>query len=119
MAVDLDDAGIDHCVFEVRLIRASFEELCKHIGTMQIAELTECRAPVPKMLGQITTRRAYAYDPKNSLNEKPFITAATSEIDWLAQTIRLHLRPMGVSQNKTVHQKLESHQANIVYPRRP
>jgi hypothetical protein len=33
--------------------------------------------------------------------------------------MRLHLRPLGVCQNKTIHQKLESHQAIRVNPHRP
>jgi hypothetical protein len=114
MTVNLDDGCIDHCIFEVRLIRAGFKKLCEHIGSTPVAEATECCAPVSKMLGEITPRRTGPHDPKNSFNEKSVVAAATPGIARLAQAMRLHLRPLGVCKNKSIHQKLESHQANLV-----
>src|SRR6218665_4225835 len=119
MAVNLDDGCIDHCIFEVRLIRAGFKKLCEHIGATPIAEATECSAPVSKMFGEITPRRTGPNNPKDSLDENSVVTAATPGISRLAKTIRLHLCPLGVSQNKTIHQKLESYQANFMNPHRP
>ncbi|WP_247408879.1 hypothetical protein, partial [Bradyrhizobium sp. 76] len=36
------------------------------------------------------------------------VLAAAARISRLAKTMRLHLRPLGVSQNESVHPKLES-----------
>lgn|GEM_PF-3938670 len=119
MTMDLDDSCIDHCILKVRLIRAGFEKLCEHVGPTPIAEAAECSAPVSKMLGEITPRRTGPHDPKNSFDEKSIVAAATPGIAWLPKAMRLHLRPLGVCQNKTIHQKLESHQAIRVNPHRP
>src|SRR3954465_10526126 len=42
------------------------------------------------------------------LDKQAVVLAASPRITGLAQTTRLHLRPLGVGQNEAVHPKLES-----------
>jgi hypothetical protein len=53
VAVDLDDGGVDHRVFQVGFVRAGVEEPHEDIGLASVAEAPERRAPIPEMRGQI------------------------------------------------------------------
>jgi hypothetical protein len=53
-------------------------------------------------------RAAGSGDPKHRLDKPSVVLAAAAGIAPLAKTKRLHLRPLGVSQNESVHQQLES-----------
>ena len=55
---------------------------------------------------------ACSRDPQHCFNEQPVIASATPRITGFAHTMRLHLLPLGVCQNESIHQKLESHQAS-------
>src|SRR2546429_314595 len=57
---------------------------------------------------QITPRAAGSGDPQDRLNKSSVVLAAAAGVAPLAKTKRLHLRPLGVSQNESVHSKLES-----------
>ena len=60
------------------------------------------------MRRQITPGTAGARDPENRLKKKPVVAAAAAGIRRLPQTMRLHLRPLGVCQYVSIHPKLES-----------
>ncbi len=47
-------------------------------------------------------------NPQHAFDKQPVVIAASAGIPRLAKTKRLHLRPLGVSQNESVHPKLES-----------
>src|ERR1700733_8465016 len=51
---------------------------------------------------------ARPHDPKHRFDEAPVVTSATPGVRWLTQTMRLHLRPLGVRQHESFHPKLES-----------
>ena len=111
MTVDLDDRGIDHGVFHVRLIRSGVEKTLENTGFAPIAVTHEHTVPLAELLRKVAPRAACSRDPQHSFNEQPIVATATTRIAWFAQTMRFHLRPLGVRQNESIHQKLESHQA--------
>ena len=112
MTVDLDDRGIDHGVFHVRLIRSGVEKTLENTGFAPIAVTHEHTVPLTELFRKIAPGAACSRDPQHSFNEQPIIAPATPGITGFAQTMRFHLRPLGVRQNESIHQKLESHQAS-------
>jgi hypothetical protein len=112
VTVDLDDRGIDHGIFHVWLIRSGIEKMLENAGFAPIAVTHEHTVPLTELLRKVTPRAACSRDPQHSFNEQPVITPATTRITGFAQTMWFHLRPLGVRQNESIHQKLESYQAS-------
>ncbi len=108
MAMDFDNGGINHGVFHVRLIRHRLKKPLKNISFYPIPVALEDRIPVAKLCRQITPGAAGARNPQNSFKKQPIIAATASRVARFAQTMRLHLRPLGLSQYESVHPKLES-----------
>jgi hypothetical protein len=73
-----------------------------------VAETRVHAHPVAEGARQIAPRAARAGDPQHRFDKQPVVIAAPAGIARLAKTKRLHLRPLGVSQNESVHPKLES-----------
>ena len=57
---------------------------------------------------QIPPGTAGSGNPQHGLDKQSVVLAAAAGIARLAKTKRLHLRPLGVSQNESVHPQLES-----------
>src|ERR1039458_432451 len=112
VTVNLDDRGIDHGIFHVRLIRSGVEKTHENTGFAPIAVTHEHTVPLAELLRKVAPGAAFSRDPQHSFNEQPVVATATTRIPWFAQTIRFHLRPLRVRQNESIHQKLESHQAS-------
>jgi hypothetical protein len=108
MAMDLDNCCVDHSVLHVGLIGASFEKPNENIGFDPISVSLEDRIPTAEKGRKITPRAARTCDPQDCLNEAPVIASATARVRWFAQTMRFHLRPLGISQYESFHPKLES-----------
>jgi hypothetical protein len=106
------DRGIDHGIFHVWLIRSGVEKMLENAGFAPITVTHEHTVPITELLRKVPPRAACSRDPQYSFNEQPVITPATPRITGFAQTMWLHLRPLGVRQNESVHQKLESQQAS-------
>src|SRR6478735_5374217 len=106
--MDLDDGGVDHGVFHVGVIGDGVEQPLPDIRLHPIAEAREYAVPVTERGRQIPPRAAGSGDPQHGLDKLSVILAAAAGITRLAKTKRLHLRPLGVSQNESVHPKLES-----------
>src|SRR3982074_1887242 len=68
--------------------------------------------PLAELLRKVAPGAACSRDPQHSFNEQPVVVTTTARIAGFAQTMRFHLRPLGVRQNESIHQKLESHQAS-------
>src|SRR6195256_2854147 len=73
-----------------------------------VAETRVHAHPVAKGAREIPPRAPRAGDPQHCFDKQPVVIAAPAGIARLAKTKRLHLRPLGVSQNESVHSKLES-----------
>src|SRR3981189_662366 len=73
-----------------------------------VAETRVHAHPVPEGARPIEHSAARAGDPQHCFDKQPVVIAAPAGIARLAKTKRLHLRPLGVSQNESVHSKLES-----------
>src|SRR5271157_1067950 len=116
VAVDLDDGGVDHGVFHIRLVRDGLEQPLPHIRLHPVAEPRIHADPAAEGGRQIAPGTACARNPKHRLQKQPVILAPAPGIARLAQTQRLHPRPLGVSQNESVHPKLESHPASDENP---
>jgi hypothetical protein len=108
MTVDLDDGGVDHGVFHVRLVRTGLEKPNENIGFHPITVAFEDGVPVPEISWQVTPWTSRPRNPKKRLDEPAIISPATPGIARLTQTVRFHLRPLGVRQHKSFHPKLES-----------
>ena len=61
---DLHDLRVDHCVFQVRLVRERVEDALEDIGGTAVATASERRTPVAEPLRQIVPRTARARDPR-------------------------------------------------------
>jgi site-specific DNA recombinase len=66
------------------------------------------RVPLPEEGRQVAPRAARADDPQHRFEEAPVVASAASRVRRLTQTMRRHLRPLGVRQDESVHPKLES-----------
>ena len=107
--VNLDDGGIDHSVFHVRFFRQGIENSLENISFSPIAEAPERRAPVAEHRWQIAPWTARSHNPQHRLHKKPVVPAASTRVRRLTQAVRLHLRPLGIGQDKAFHPKYESH----------
>jgi hypothetical protein len=97
VAVDLNDGGIDHGVFHVRIVGDSLEQPLPDIRLCPVAEACEYAVPMAERGWQIAPGTAGARDPQYRFHKKSVVLAAPPRIARLAQTMRLHLRPLGVS----------------------
>jgi len=117
--MNLHDSGINHGVFHVRLLRQGIENPLENIGFAPIAKPPECSTPVAEHGWQIAPRTARPDDPKNRPKKQPVIPAAPSGVRRLAQTMRFHLRPLGVGKYKAIHPMCESHLRQNRNPKSP
>jgi hypothetical protein len=116
MAVNLDDGGVDHGVFHVRIVRCRFEKPLKHVGFHPVTEADIDRVPLPEGGRQVAPGAPCSGDPQHRLHKQSVILPATAWVANLAQAMRFHLRPLGIGQSQTFHPELESHQAAAVNP---
>ena len=103
MTVDLDDGGIDHGVLHVGIVGDGVEQPHPDIRLHPVAEARELAVPVTERGRQIPPGAARSGDPQHGLDKKSVVLAAAAGIARLAKTKRLNLRPLGVSQNESVH----------------
>src|SRR6476646_371781 len=108
MAMDLDDGGVDHGVFHVRRVGAGVEKPCKNARLDPVAVALENSVPVAEERRKITPRASRPHDPKDSFDKATVVASAAPGVRRLTQTMRLHLRPLGVRQYESFHLKLES-----------
>src|SRR5208283_485110 len=87
-----------------------------HIRLHPIAEPRIHADPAAERGQQIAPRTARARNPEHRLDKQPVVFAATPGVAGLPKTMRLHLRPLGVTQNESVHLKLESQPDSDVNP---
>src|SRR6187455_3327313 len=108
MAMDLDDGGVDHGVFHIRRVGAGLEKPCKNARLDPVAVALENSVPVAEERRKITPRASRPHDPKDSFHKATVVASAAPGVRRLTQTMRLHLRPLGVRQYESFHLKLES-----------
>src|SRR4051794_39123604 len=108
VAVDLHNGGVDQGVFQVGLVRDGVEQPLPDIRLHPVAKAGEDAVPVPERGRQIPPRAARADHSQDSLDEQAIVLAAAPRITGLAQTTRLHLRPLGVRQYKAFHPRRKS-----------
>ena len=93
VAVDLDDAAVDHRVLQVRIAGQRVEYAFENIGLHPVPEPLEHRVPVPEHLGQVPPRAAGARDPQHRLEEPPRIPTSAPRVGRLPRqcgSIRAH-----------------------------
>src|SRR6185312_3003977 len=108
VAVNFDNCRIDHGELHVWIIRYSIENPLENARLHPIAIALEHRIPVAERRRQISPGAARARDPKHSFEKQPVVTPCAAGVRGLAQTKRLHLRPLSIRQNESVHSKLLS-----------
>jgi hypothetical protein len=80
----------------------------EHIGFDPVAEAFENGIPLAEEGRKITPWTAGPHDPKHRFDETAIITSAAPRIAPLAEAMRFHLRPLGISQHESFRPKLES-----------
>ena len=108
VAMDLDDGGVDHSVFHVRRVGAGLENPGENIRFDPVAVALENSVPVAEQRRKITPRAARPHNPKDRFHEAPVVASAAPGVRRLTQTMRLHLRPLGVRQYESFHPEFES-----------
>src|SRR4051812_3716955 len=106
--MDLDDGGVDQGVFQIWIIRDGVEQPLPDLRLHPVAKAGEDAVPVPEQGWQIAPGTAGAHNPQHRLDKQAIVLAAAPWITGLAQTTRLHLRPLGVRQHKAVHPSREA-----------
>src|SRR5262249_12197633 len=104
--MDLDNGGINDGVFHVRLLRAGLESPFENIGFDPVKISLEDRVPLPKEERKVTPRTPRPHDPKHRFDKAPIVTPSSPRVRRLAQAMRFHFRPLGVSQYESFHSKL-------------
>ena len=106
--MDLDDGGVDHGVFHVWRIGAGLEKPGENVRLDPVAVALENSVPLAEERRKITPRASRPHDPKDRFDEAAVVASAAPGVRSLTQTMRLHLRPLGVRQHESFHPKLES-----------
>ncbi len=106
--VNFDNGCTGHGVLHIWLIRTGLEKPNKNIGFYPIPVALEDRIPLAEMWRQVPPWSTSARDPRYRLDEETIVTAAAPRVRRLPETMRLHLRPLGVRQHEAIHSKLES-----------
>ena len=106
--MDFDDGGVDHGVFHVWRVGAGLENPGENLCFNPVPVTLKDSVPVAKERREITPRASRPHDPKDRFDEAAVIASAAPGVRWLTQTMRFHLRPLGVCQYESVHPKLES-----------
>ena len=108
MAVDPNDRGVNHGVFQVGLLRYRIEQALEYIRFPLIAKAFEDGVPLAERGRKVTPRAAGPRDPQHGLNEPPGVPSRATRIARLSQAERLHLRPWRVRPAEPVQGKLLS-----------
>src|ERR1700676_868283 len=106
--MDFDDGGVDHGVFHVWRVRAGLEKPGGNVRFDPVAVALENSVPVAEERRKITPRASRPHAPKDRFHEAAVVASAAPGVRRLTQTMRLHLRPLGVRQYESFHLKLES-----------
>src|SRR3546814_8073428 len=80
MTVHLDDCGIDHRIYHVRLLRDGVEQPLENIGLHPIPIALEHRVPFAERARQVAPRAARPHDPQYRLDKASIIAAAAPRI---------------------------------------
>ena len=108
VAMDFDDRGVDHGVLHVWRVGAGLEKPSENVRFDPVAVALENSVPVAEERRKITPGASRPHDPKDRFDEAAVVTSAAPGVRRLTQTMRLHLRPLGVRQHESFHPKLES-----------
>jgi len=103
----LDDGGVHHSVFHVRLVRGGIEKPFENIGAHPVAIPLEDGVPAAEERWQIAPGAAGSRDPQHRFDKATIVRAAPAGVRLLSPAMRLHFRPLGVSQHKSIHHELE------------
>jgi len=106
--VDLHNGGVDHGVLHVRLIRGGIEKPFENISFYPVSIPLEDSVPAAELGWKVAPWAAGSGDPQHRLDKSAVIRAAAAGVRLLPPAMRLHFRPLGVSQHISVHPKLES-----------
>ena len=98
MAVNLDDAAVDHGVFEVGVCSQGSEHTIECVSLDPSAETLEDRVPLAELTRQVTPRAARPGNPQHRLDEQPRVRARATGVAFPAKAVRGDERPLRVGQ---------------------
>src|SRR6202162_2620002 len=106
--MDFDGRGVDHGVFHVWRLGAGLEKPGENVRLDPVAVALENSVPVAEERRKITPGASRPHDPKYRFDAAAAVASAAPGVRRLTQTMRLHLRPLGVCQYESFHPKPES-----------
>ena len=109
--MDLDDGGVNHGVFHVWRVGTGLEKPGENVRFDPVAVTLENSVPVAEQRRKISPRASRPHDPKYRFDETAVVASTAPGVRWLTQTMRLHLRPLGVCQYESFHQSLNHNKA--------
>ena len=89
VAMDLDDGGVHHGVFHVRLVRGGIEKPFENIGAHPVAMPLEDGVPAAEERWQIAPGAAGSRDPQHRLDKPAVIRAAPAGVRLLPPAMQL------------------------------
>jgi hypothetical protein len=98
MTVDLDDAAVDHGVFEVGVFGQGSEHTIECVSVDPSAKSLEDRVPLAELIGQVTPRAARPGNPQHRLDEQSRVRAGATGVAFPAKAVRGNERPLRVGQ---------------------
>ena len=99
VAVDLDDAAVDHGVFEVGVLSQGSDDTIECIGLHPPAEALEDRVPFPELPRKVTSRAPGSSDPEHRLDKKPGIRPRAPKVTLPTKAVRGDDHPLKVGQS--------------------
>jgi hypothetical protein len=108
VAVDLDEGGVDPRVLHIRLLRNGIEKPFETIGSYPVSIPLEDGVPAAKRGRQVAPGAAGSRDPQHCFDKATIIHAAAAGVRRLPQAMRLHFRPLDISQHIAIHPKPEA-----------
>jgi hypothetical protein len=94
--VNLDDVGVHHGAFHLRIVRESVETRFENIGFRPFAEPLEDGVLVAERRRKVPPRATRARDPQHCFKKHAAISSGSARVRGFAQAKRFDLRPLGV-----------------------
>src|SRR6202049_5075824 len=97
-----DDGGIEHQIFEVRIIGHRLEDPSPNTLDAPSTEAPEHAVPIPERLRKITPGGARTHNPQHAFHEHPVVAAGRTLLVRSTDNQWRHPLPRRIAQNQTV-----------------
>jgi hypothetical protein len=101
MLMRADNGGVDHDVFEVRVVGHCRKQPIPHAAFGPSGKADEDAVSVAKEIRQIAPGHACSGEPKDCLHKKAIISPSPAGITCLPRQMRLHPLPLPIFQHQS------------------